>query len=1285
MAENKDLGEELSLEALAKAAHGAGDVKGTLDPVVEVAMHEFKKKYAMEDKEKIEKILWMKSEFEQRLVDEKIKEEIKRKNEEEFRRIHGESVTSQSDYRENFEKWHKSEFKKWCENNKDIVYADTSLGEKKYLNLYAVALRGLGSSWVLDTSGVEGLLYNKKIAEEVKETLAIASLIAQEIQDSVQESFLEIIADSIANFQRSYNVENDSEFFQKNYKFCLMSDLPDGDPMKAHDGKIYFSENGDYVVFNSNDKEIKIGRLSSEDGVDLSALTNKITCLNSIDNVNRNIRNRLKKEFKGPVLKALLKKNHVVKYDINEQDQSACGDGTAGIIFQAMFPFLSEEDQAALMNWGKNFNGRRFFIHDDIAINLLSEKIKTLGFSSVKNIFQLNESSAIYKEFKEEFLGKVRDGMVSLSGYYKPQEIVSVKKTDEYKRYFDQKEFSYIDMEAIFEKLINRNIYAFAVARCNNLNQWSNFLSEGKYDLFKKEVRDILAGFLSLDKVDGFLDSFDYSFFKNEISRFQGLGEKEKEDEKANIEIFIKEITDPDALETQCIKKIKEIEEKFSISFMKSIADQQGGWEKLKEFVKRGDDKNLYEEIQQGMHGEVIHLFNSQPFLKDTAAYKAYLDSKSISSEINLKQIARKAMANKMLTLVACYVMGNIGSVSLDVFLNSNRDDGSRIEKIKQFILNYFDEEDLGTYETFVSLRGLKEEITRIRFSGNSYRKAEMERSHEFLVVLSEKKFLSKIDYYIKSSLENAISAIINARGVLGNFDEDSIVKEINETVKVEFKKSVNRYYPDALSSDAYSKYFGSLSFQWSEIEPHFLKLMAQNFMDLAFCHFETYTGINKKINDDDKKLSEGLEDFISEFIVDNEYIGYCRKYWNSGNPSMVQHFRDRVLSLRDIVDIDFGLYNEITRSKGIELIKLSEKRFKESIKEIELTASKSVLKEYVNKNGFQSLKKVVGNVHQQNMILSSINEKMKNLMDKYPYFKKTESYQEYFYNDKYKSIDLEPVCQEIIFDIMLSFAAVSLKEFFGDSLQDLLSKNDPSVKEMAGDFLSRFFSEDDVKYFLDNFSLDKLSENIKENSEVNGRLNHEVTELFYKEVTRITIQKREGLNKGYIHESFDFESVAKNLSPKKRNDIEFALGKLMKARKDYEKPMGGNDDIKNAELDLKKILFNLSNLKQEIDSKKQINKPLLKRILAGMLDLVIVTGETSLNLEIKRIESELKNSKPKNILEKLIAVFVKLIDAFRKFINNTALTVKASIKNLEGYENTKVPNFLRQKKKPKH
>ena len=82
--------------------------------------------------------------------------------------------------------------------------------------------------------------------------------------------------------------------------------------------------------------------------------------------------------------------------------------------------------------------------------------------------------------------------------------------------------------------------------------------------------------------------------------------------------------------------------------------------------------------------------------------------------------------------------------------------------------------------------------------------------------------------------------------------------------------------------------------------------------------------------------------------------------------------------------------------------------------------------------------------------------------------------------------------------------------------------------------------------------------------------------------------------------------------------------------------------------------------------------------------DIFSITGDKSLNLEIKKIERAL-DTNPKNIFKQLADGFIAATHAVAKFIANVALDIKASIRNTaesgDKYKDTWVPNRFRNKR----
>jgi hypothetical protein len=197
------------------------------------------------------------------------------------------------------------------------------------------------------------------------------------------------------------------------------------------------------------------------------------------------------------------------------------------------------------------------------------------------------------------------------------------------------------------------------------------------------------------------------------------------------------------------------------------------------------------------------------------------------------------------------------------------------------------------------------------------------------------------------------------------------------------------------------------------------------------------------------------------------------------------------------------------------------------------------------------------------------------------------------------------------------------------------------------------------------------------------------------------------------------FDSIAIMLYPTKRKEISDAIGKLHKARSDYQKAKkdlsneqnqlsknlsynstndNPNEEKESTELDtkkrnasssvtaaereLQKYLDELNQLKNELNKNKSLNQTRIQKIVSCLKSIFSITGDNSLNLEIKKIQRAL-DSQPKKLFNQLADSFMAAVRVVTKFFANTALDIKASIKNLPGYENTWIHNRLRNKKRP--
>ncbi len=194
-----------------------------------------------------------------------------------------------------------------------------------------------------------------------------------------------------------------------------------------------------------------------------------------------------------------------------------------------------------------------------------------------------------------------------------------------------------------------------------------------------------------------------------------------------------------------------------------------------------------------------------------------------------------------------------------------------------------------------------------------------------------------------------------------------------------------------------------------------------------------------------------------------------------------------------------------------------------------------------------------------------------------------------------------------------------------------------------------------------------------------------------------------------------EFESIALELYPAKRQAIAKAIGDLKKAlaevyKKIPQKPScddravrplfenSQGDPVQNQawskiyqlELELKAFLKPLKALRSALDKKKPLNQTLIQQIKAFLWNVFRITGEASLDLEIKKIDRALnsRDPKPKNIFEYLIDGLIVAIDAVYKCIANHMLDIKASVYGVGVtepgvdllYEDTWVPNRFRRR-----
>src|SRR5690606_14668617 len=126
--------------------------------------------------------------------------------------------------------------------------------------------------------------------------------------------------------------------------------------------------------------------------------------------------------------------------------------------------------------------------------------------------------------------------------------------------------------------------------------------------------------------------------------------------------------------------------------------------------------------------------FSSNSNLKNTNAYKHYLDSPSINSEMDLKEAANRAMADQMMTCVAFELMRKLPNGDINRFLDGTVLDISLNEDILRFLEKYFDKEDLENYVTRVNLLDVKKEIRILSNCAEKIRSEEKRMSENILV-----------------------------------------------------------------------------------------------------------------------------------------------------------------------------------------------------------------------------------------------------------------------------------------------------------------------------------------------------------------------------------------------------------------------------------------------------------------------------------------------------------------------------------------------------------------------
>src|SRR5690606_25076723 len=129
----------------------------------------------------------------------------------------------------------------------------------------------------------------------------------------------------------------------------------------------------------------------------------------------------------------------------------ACGDGTAGIIAQTVFPFLDPEAQRDSTNWEPIFVNDYAKIQESIAIEFMDQILINHTYNSVREL--LKEGKILkYHNFSGEFndldiimFDNVKEKMQSLKGVFKEDEIKYIKETKSYENYMNGGFFTYID------------------------------------------------------------------------------------------------------------------------------------------------------------------------------------------------------------------------------------------------------------------------------------------------------------------------------------------------------------------------------------------------------------------------------------------------------------------------------------------------------------------------------------------------------------------------------------------------------------------------------------------------------------------------------------------------------------------------------------------------------------------------------------------------------------------------------------------------------------------------
>jgi hypothetical protein len=174
------------------------------------------------------------------------------------------------------------------------------------------------------------------------------------------------------------------------------------------------------------------------------------------------------------------------------------------------------------------------------------------------------------------------------------------------------------------------------------------------------------------------------------------------------------------------------------------------------------------------------------------------------------------------------------------------------------------------------------------------------------------------------------------------------------------------------------------------------------------------------------------------------------------------------------------------------------------------------------------------------------------------------------------------------------------------------------------------------------------------------------------------------------------FKAIAEALSPQHREDVDSAIYQCLTAPKELEKLLSQRPippdigrlkdnyeaSIKQSKDQLTLILQNLNNLSVCTESPKRSYRPLafrqnLQNVFEILKEFVTITGDNTLKREIDKIQKvvdgagkEIPKSKARAILDAFLTLLPRVFLAMKSFIEDMNLTFKASLHQVEGYDN---------------